>query len=244
MDFNGRVCCPALRGAASSGHRGRPLPQYFARISLNVASENLHCWYWKIFFFVPSSFFFCVVRTLYSLFGFFFFFFCFLWFMVDRCVGVAQPSGDASVHVCACFAVAFVTEAKNWGWGWAPAPKRSNPNWTELSRADEAALFAIGIQSHFWFGNFVSEIAAVSHSLSFFAQLLEEMLPAFFFFFWNVAGNGSQLAKRGPAFCMMRVFQFYFLFQFSSASFFFFGVAGLTSCAGNSGFRCSFLCKL
>lgn len=42
----------------------------------------------------------------------------------------------------------------------------------------------------------------------------------FFFFFWNVAGNGSQLAKRGPAFCMMRVFQFYFLFQFSSASFF------------------------
>lgn len=38
---------------------------------------------------------------------------------------------------------------------------------------------------------------------------------------------------------------FSILFSFSvQFSFFFFGVAGLTSCAGNSGFRCSFLCKL
>lgn len=85
-----------------------------------------------------------------------------------------------------------------------------------------------------------------------FAQLLEEMLPRscslFFFFFLRTAPrNGSQLDWHRAAFCLMRVFppkkplDFRLLLFFSERFHFAGELAGLTSCAGNSGFRCSFL---
>lgn len=141
-----RSWCPALRGVASSGYRGRPFPHYVTWLAHTQTHRHTHrvreeTARWKFALLILEDFFCCCAHTLYILFFCIFlvgrFLLC-LWFMVVRCVGVAtRPC--TSVHVLRLRLLLSKAQAKRWGMSSAHRAGRraiprnqTKPNETEL----------------------------------------------------------------------------------------------------------------
>lgn len=213
IDFNGPAT--GLEGGCVIRTAGTAAP---ARLLGSYIPQRS---FWKFALLILEDSFFSVVRSLYSLFSsrflFYGFFVCFAYDLWWNVVCGRGRAGWRRVRArlclfCGCVCVCVCIWSQK---------QRLTPYWTQLNptelnwRASPLGppLIAIGIQSHFWFGNFVSEIAAVSHSLSFFAHLLEETLPGFaplLIFFSPFCDWRGRVTRRGAAFCVMRVFLFLF----------------------------------